>query len=53
MNILKNFLHVIKDNQIFIEKINMVSKEYAHIPRDELVEVVHNMHNPQRPSITI
>jgi uncharacterized protein YwgA len=52
-NILNNFKHLIKNNPVLIEKIQKINQEYAHIPRDELVEIVHKMRNPTRPWLTI
>ena len=51
--ILENFNHLLENNPFFVEKIHEVNEMYANIPRDELVNLVHGMHNPERPWLTI
>ncbi|MFA5364586.1 MAG: hypothetical protein WC325_05325 [Candidatus Bathyarchaeia archaeon] len=51
--ILDNFQHIIESNPVLIEKIQRINREYAQIPRDELVDIVHKMCNPIRPWLTI
>ncbi len=51
--VLNNFQHLIQNNPVLTEKIQKVNREYAHIPRDELVDIVHEMCNPMRPWSTI
>ena len=51
--LLGSFCDLIDRNQVFIEKIQSVNRQYVHIPRDRLVEVVHSMRNPERPGLTI
>lgn len=51
--ILKNFDHLLKDNSVFAEKIHEINGTFAGVPRDELVTLVHNMKNPEKPWLTI
>jgi len=51
--ILDAFGHLIENNSILIKKIQEINRKFAHIPRDELVDIVHNMCNPERPWLTI
>lgn len=51
--ILSNFRHLIENNPVLTKKIQDTVKKFSHIPRDELVDKVHNMCNPQRPWLTI
>jgi len=51
--VLENFSHIVEQNHLITEKIQAVNRRYAHIPRDELVDHVHQMKNPIRPNITI
>ena len=51
--ILDNFEEIRDKNTNFLEKIQEVNRVYAHIPRDRLVHLVHQMPNPLRPWMTI
>ena len=53
IQILKIFHHLIENNQHIIDKIRDINRKYSRIPRNELVDYVHNLPNPVYPSITI
>jgi len=51
--ILEAFNHLLENNSDIISKIQGVNKFHAHLERDFLVDKVHEMPNPMRPSISI
>jgi uncharacterized protein YwgA len=51
--VLEMFEHLLEPNKHIFNKIREVNKIYAQMSRDELVNYVHSMPNPIRPSISI
>ena len=51
--VLKSFTHLILENHKILDTIRNVNRKYSQIPRDDLVDYVHSLPNPIRPSITI
>ncbi|MCW4049132.1 MAG: hypothetical protein NWE89_05280 [Candidatus Bathyarchaeota archaeon] len=53
LKVLDAFSHIFDQNSIITDKIKRTNRKYAHIPRDELVDLVHRMKNPVYPRVTI
>ena len=51
--ILKNFSQLVKNNSEILGKISRINSTHKNLERDELVDIVHQMHNPLRPWQTI
>jgi uncharacterized protein YwgA len=51
--ILSTFNNILQRNSSFLDKIQKVNRDYAHLERDELVKIVHDMENPEKPWTTI
>lgn len=51
--ILENLDYLLENNPVFAEKIHEVNEIFANIPRDKLVNLVHDIQNPERPWLTI